>query len=520
MACIKYDVFISYRRKDAEAHARMLFNDLSAAGYSAFYDHISLGAGNFVHNIEAAVKQCQDFIVILSQEALGERIFDPNDTMRREIATAFSHNKRIIGIILSGFDGFPKDLPEELAQLPHINCLYAKMEYYEAMLSRLMSGQFLSSQPHRAKQVPAALQPNKAEALAQIANMSPQEKYPYMRLLLDLSHEFNSSPECMRFYRYIDLYDRNRGIRATPPYQGNVPTDLATYLSFFETLYLILITKTLDIAVVDELYRFRFFAACNNPTMQASELLPLGHQYPNILALYDLWSEYIRKRCVAEQPSDGIANEIPQFERDLHKRYHIFQFAHHLASPREIRLIDRHGRRIDLVFRRLATSDLDAVSQLQDKVVASIPNNQTDNIFEPLTEQELAHSLRNDIFIGVYHQNALAAMLNLISAPTPSQNLLLDLDMYAAVAPKDILVVDCVLSDASCRGFGLQSLLLDFAYFLAQHLQARYLCATVSPKNPHSAGNFIKSGYRMVASLPKYHSIREYFVLDLAETSG
>ena len=53
----QYDIFISYRRQDAEAHAYMLYRDLTAAGYSVFFDHKSLGAGNFVDKIKTTIEQ-------------------------------------------------------------------------------------------------------------------------------------------------------------------------------------------------------------------------------------------------------------------------------------------------------------------------------------------------------------------------------------------------------------------------------------------------------------------------------
>lgn len=59
--------------------------------------------------------------------------------------------------MLSGFDEFPHALPDDIAELPQINCLYGKMEYYEAMFERLVSGQFLTSIPYKEPQLSAVL---------------------------------------------------------------------------------------------------------------------------------------------------------------------------------------------------------------------------------------------------------------------------------------------------------------------------------------------------------------------------
>ena len=228
---------------------------------------------------------------------------------------------------------------------------------------------------------------NKLSVLEKFKKMPLQEKQQYMKFLLELAHEFNSSPECMRLYNYLDNYDRNRGMCAIEPYKGCVPTDYATYLSFFETLYLILYTETLDMALVDEMYRFRFFAMCNNPLIQKSELLPLGHQYPNILELYDMWSEYIRFHYYQGASEESLDDSIPLLEYDLHRRYHAYKFIQNPANPRKIRLFNKNAERKDFELRQMSLASYEEVADFQTKVLSEIANNDEENIFEALTEE-------------------------------------------------------------------------------------------------------------------------------------
>lgn len=125
----------------------MLYRDLKNAGYTVFFDHETLGAGNFISNIQNAIDDSTDFLLLLSRDALSKRIFEDDDILHKEIAYALKKRKQIVGIMLSGFESFPKVLPEDIVELPHANCLYGKMEYYEAMFSKLVSGQFLKSIP-------------------------------------------------------------------------------------------------------------------------------------------------------------------------------------------------------------------------------------------------------------------------------------------------------------------------------------------------------------------------------------
>lgn len=513
-----YDIFISYRRQDAEAHACMLYRDLTAAGYTVFFDHKTLGGGNFVHNIQEAIDVSTDFLLLLSHEALNERVHDANDILHKEIAYAFQKNKHMVGIMLSGFDGFPCTLPDDIAELPQINCLYGKMEYYEAMFERLVSGQFLISIPHRGLKAPtdrANSSKKKEELLDWFKSFDNTQKQQYMRFLLELAHEFNNSAPCMRLYTYLDCYDRYRGIKTLPDYDGVIPTDYVTYLNFFETLYLILITDTLDISLVDEMYRFRFFAACNNPVIQKSELLALGYQYPNIMELYDFWSEYIRTNHLRKQSDASIADEYPQFERDLHAAYRLYQLAQKPQRDQKIRFINRRFERCDLTFRMMDISELTTILAFQDAALATLPLEKEYHIFEALTEAEFAHSLENDICIGVYDSDSLVAILSLIPAPQESQNLLLDLPDYKDIDRTDALVIDCILISENYRGFGLQKAFLRLSEFVAEKCGIHHICAVVSPYNSYSASNFIKAGFRMIGNRPKYHARRDYFMKEL-----
>lgn len=511
-----YDVFISYRRSDAEAYARMLYNDLTANGFNAFYDYKSIGGGDYVDAILSAIDECKDVIVLLSRDSLNERILSEKDMMHREIAYAIQQNKRVVGIMLTGFDDFPTLLPDDLQKLPRINCLNGKMEYWEFMIEKLISGQFLLSSPRSFSNSSALItrEENTTEALAWFSSQPVEKKQKYMKFMLDLAHEFNYNESCMRVYEYLDNYFRQRGISNIEEYTGRIPTDFATFLAFFEEMYLIVITETADISLIDEGYRFRFFAGCNNPTIQESELLALGYQYPRIFTLYEYWSEYVRKKHLDHPNGNSLYDAYPGFERDLLITYGLYCFAQK-QQPLSIRFIDKAFERKDLVFKCLDANNAPIFIDFQDKVLSGIPQNKEKNIFEPLTIEEIEHSIAHDICIGVYDGDNLVALLSLITSPTPSQNILKDLTEYANMDASLIMVVDCILVLENYRGLGLQRAFLRLADFIAKKQGIRIIGAVVSQDNIHSESNLIRSGYRLVINRPKYHSIRDYFVKEV-----
>lgn len=511
-----YDVFISYRRSDAEAYARMLYNDLTANGFNAFYDYKSIGGGDYMDAILSSIDECKDMIVLLSRDSLNERIHSDKDIMHQEIAYAIKQNKRVVGIMLTGFDGFPSLLPDDLQKLPRINCLNGKMEYWEFMIKKLISGRFLLSPPRHFSSNSAVFfrSESTSEDLTWFSSQPIEKKQKYMKFMLDLVHEFNNNESCMRVYEYLDHYFRQRGLSNIEEYSGRIPTDFATFLAFFEEVYLIVITETIDISLIDEGYRFRFFAGCNNPTVQDSELLALGYQYPRIFALYEYWSEYVRKKHIEHPNNNSLYDAYPGFERDLLVTYGLYCFAQK-QQPISIRFINKAFERKELVFKCLAADQAHLFIDFQDEVLSGIPQNTERNFFEPLTVEEIEYSVAHDICIGVYDEEELVAVLSLIASPKPSQNVLADLPEYAKIDAAQIMVVDCILVQEKYRGLGLQRAFLRLADFIAKKQGVSLIGAVASQDNIHSESNFIKSGYRLVLNRPKYHSSRDYFVKEV-----
>ena len=133
----KYDIFISYRRDGGQETARILRDSLTQLGYHVFFDVESLRSGAFNTKLYSVIAESQDFILVLSPNAL-DRCSNSDDWVRREITHAFAQKKNIIPILLRGFE-FPQELPEELKELPYQSGLNANVEYYDAFVKKLES---------------------------------------------------------------------------------------------------------------------------------------------------------------------------------------------------------------------------------------------------------------------------------------------------------------------------------------------------------------------------------------------
>lgn len=76
---------------------------------------------------------------------------------------------------------------------------------------------------------------------------------------------------------------------------------IINYLTFFESIYIMMQEGCLNIQLLDELFGRRFFMVVNNKTVQDMELAVNSEYYTNIYKLYDIWKAYRIKQEKKEQ---------------------------------------------------------------------------------------------------------------------------------------------------------------------------------------------------------------------------
>ena len=150
MALEKYDVFISYRREGGYDTAKHLNDLLVRDGYKVSFDIDTLRSGNFDTQLLERIDQCTDFILIVDQHAF-DRTLDPkfnpkNDWMRHELAHALKKNKNIVPVFLSGTNGFPNNLPSDIAGISMKNGPEYNRYHFNAFYEDLKK-RFLKSRP-------------------------------------------------------------------------------------------------------------------------------------------------------------------------------------------------------------------------------------------------------------------------------------------------------------------------------------------------------------------------------------
>jgi hypothetical protein len=138
MNCPKCDVFVSYRRDRDAQTARLVRSELQRRGYSVFLDVDDLRPGHFDEALLKRIREAPNFIVILSVGSL-DRCTIQDDWLRREIACALDNNKKVIPIMMPGFN-FPlmQDLPEEIQSIQVHHGVNYSHEFFDAMMKKVV----------------------------------------------------------------------------------------------------------------------------------------------------------------------------------------------------------------------------------------------------------------------------------------------------------------------------------------------------------------------------------------------
>ena len=148
-----YDIFISYRRDGGFETAKHLNDLLVHDGYTVSFDIDTLREGDFDETLLKRIDQCVDFILVVDKHTF-ERTLDPNfdpkkDWLRTELAYALKLRKNIIPVLQSGVNGFPTNLPEDVADVATKNGPEYNKYYFDEFYRRLKS--FLHCIPRNAK---------------------------------------------------------------------------------------------------------------------------------------------------------------------------------------------------------------------------------------------------------------------------------------------------------------------------------------------------------------------------------
>jgi len=121
-------IFVSYRRDETSGHAGRLIDRLNEhfGAKRVFFDLQTLEPGmDWVDALERALEECEVLIAVIGKNWLTAtdkkgrcRLDNPDDPLRREVATALQRKVRVVPVLVQGAE-MPDaaELPDDLASL-------------------------------------------------------------------------------------------------------------------------------------------------------------------------------------------------------------------------------------------------------------------------------------------------------------------------------------------------------------------------------------------------------------------
>jgi hypothetical protein len=263
---------------------------------------------------------------------------------------------------------------------------------------------------------------------------------------------------------------------------------IAAYLTFFETLYLLVKSDILDISVIDDLFRDRFFSAVHNIEIQNIDLLPDAHTYFNICKLLDLWTTYLVKIKKIGKPDDITRRPVVDLgQRQLPQSFY----------KRGLNNVHFHIKRTD------EQDDAASIHTLMQSVSDVLKIKNTGDYFalenlqyvrEHIAKQSsivLTATLRDDALCGILIAKLAEA----------------DDELWPFIENNNtdrVAIMDTIVVAEPNRGYGLQQLLILNAEKTLKSTDIDSLYATVHPQNKPSLDNFLFLDYKICKNIQVY----------------
>ena len=95
---------------------------------------------------------------------------------------------------------------------------------------------------------------------------------------------------------YAEVYEELEKSRKENRAAKLTRADISSYLTFFETVYILLSQKAINIKNLDDLFEYRFFLAIHDKTIQKEKLVESPYNFRNIYYLEKVWTQYRKDR--------------------------------------------------------------------------------------------------------------------------------------------------------------------------------------------------------------------------------
>jgi len=342
-------------------------------------------------------------------------------------------------------------------------------------------------------------------AISLIYEINKSKKLNEAEFLIHLNSLFITNDDYKQVYNLLSVYD----FESEPDYHKEISNcDISNYLTLFETFYILLKRKVIEIDLLDDLFAYRFFLAVHNPYIQRKKLAISPRNFKNIFRLERLWLKY-------------------RLNTELKDNYFLESYHLIYRSSFEKYLMVFHAREQKKILKEMSIPALDEtmgykINQLEDisyaEKINEIQKNEvieSDKIHKGLLRANSDEMIRSCLekpheTYGFFKNEQLVGFGILYDPKAdPNESIKKELDLsiekeIALIDDQDIMHIKLVIIDKDHRGHHLQ-------YHMNKHLEERakalgkkLLLTTVSPFNVASVKNTFKSGFTYKKTVKKY----------------
>jgi ribosomal protein S18 acetylase RimI-like enzyme len=284
----------------------------------------------------------------------------------------------------------------------------------------------------------------------------------------DLQSGFASDPNICELWRRLLLKEEiTEADRAL----------VSSYLTFFETLHLLLRGGALDLSLTDDLFRNRFFTAIGDKGVLRTALIREAGAFANIHNLIQVWHDYL------------LVQRIP-----IHKGYYSYIAA----------LSEKKGYEVV----RLDASALPDLRDLQEEVLTAMGDKPW---LRRNDDDMLRACLQDQVTLGVRKAGVLVAAAVLYDGGATSENIKSYITTDAASLGGSINLKLVLVSPQHNReGLG-RTLVELLEQHAAEHLHKTEILCTIHRDNRPSKELFRVLGYRYVKKVTTPYGAREVY---------
>lgn len=239
---------------------------------------------------------------------------------------------------------------------------------------------------------------------------------------------------------------------------------ISSYLTFFETIHLLKTRRVIEIALIDDLFRNRFFSAVGNEDVQELALFASTKSFFNIHALLQDWAEYLQ------------TNQISQ-----HSGYHSYLRAA-LRSK-------------GLKIARLLSEDLDDVLSLQKDISSSLTNR---HVLRENSRETFVNCLAKQYVLGIRDSESRLVALGILLDPNLESESIGKMLSTEDGGSSNSMDVKLVMVDKQYRRSGMASLIVVLLEEEAMTRGKHRTFCTIHKSNRASRALFESLGYSKV----------------------